>query len=99
MREIADSLAARGITSIAGKIVAGGDAFPGPTLGAAWSWDDLGDAYAAGVDELYFNEGFARVALRGAGDSVVFNVAPATGYPGGAARRAARLERQHADHA
>ena len=30
MREIADSLAARGITSIGGRIVAAGDPFPGP---------------------------------------------------------------------
>ena len=81
MREIAESLAARGITSISGKIVAAGDPFPGPKLGAAWSWDYLGEDYGAGFDALYFNEGFARVAVRGAGDSVALSVSPATGFP------------------
>lgn len=66
LRAIADSLAARGITRIAGAIVPGADAFPGATLGFGWSYDDLDFAYSAGVDELYFNEGFARIVVRGA---------------------------------
>jgi len=74
-------LAAREITSIRGRIVGGNDPFPGPKLGAAWSWDYLGEDYGAGFDGLYFNEGFARVAMRGIGDSVGIEVLPASGYP------------------
>src|SRR5690242_13847107 len=63
MREIADSLAAHGITRIAGKIVAGENVFPDSSLGYGWSWDDLRDAYSAGVDELFFDEGYGRVVV------------------------------------
>src|ERR1700694_1704228 len=58
MRDIADSLAAKGIARISGRLVSGGDAFPGPVLGFGWDWDDLDYGYGAGVDELMFKEGF-----------------------------------------
>ena len=64
MRDIADSLAAKGITRIAGRLVSAGDAFPGPVLGFGWDWDDLDYGYGAGVDELLFNEGFTQVVVR-----------------------------------
>ena len=63
MRDIADSLAAKGITRIAGRLVSAGDAFPGPVLGFGWDWDDLDYGYGAGVDELLFNEGFTQVVV------------------------------------
>lgn len=66
LRAAADSLWARGIREIAGALVKGGDAFPDSTLGFGWSWDDLDYGYSAGVDELFFNEGIARVTLRAA---------------------------------
>jgi D-alanyl-D-alanine carboxypeptidase/D-alanyl-D-alanine-endopeptidase (penicillin-binding protein 4) len=84
MREIADSVAARGITRITGALRPGIDALPGPTIGEAWSWDYLDDDYAAGVDELFFNEGFSRVYVRGAaqpGDAPTVTTAPAHTYP------------------
>jgi D-alanyl-D-alanine carboxypeptidase/D-alanyl-D-alanine-endopeptidase (penicillin-binding protein 4) len=65
LHDIADSLRAHGITRITGRIVAAGDAFPGPTLGYGWDWDDLDYDYGAGVDELMFNEGFATIIARG----------------------------------
>jgi D-alanyl-D-alanine carboxypeptidase/D-alanyl-D-alanine-endopeptidase (penicillin-binding protein 4) len=65
MREMADSLAARGIHTIRGRVISGFDAFPGSELGYGWSWDDLGATYSAGVDELFFNEGYGRVVVRG----------------------------------
>ena len=65
LREIADSLRAHGIARVTGRIMPAGDAFPGPTLGYGWDWDDLDYAYGAGVDELMFNEGFATVIARG----------------------------------
>lgn len=65
MREIADSLAARGIERISGSVQAGFDAFPGSELGYGWSWGDLGATYSAGVDELFFNEGYGQVVVHG----------------------------------
>ena len=84
MRDIADSLRARGIRRIMGQVLAGDDAFPGPTLGYGWSWDDLDASYSAGVDELYFNEGAARVVIHGGrrpGAPVSVSVLPTSRYP------------------
>jgi D-alanyl-D-alanine carboxypeptidase/D-alanyl-D-alanine-endopeptidase (penicillin-binding protein 4) len=63
--EVADSLRAHGITTIAGGIQAGPDVFPDTSIGYGWSWDDLGEDYGAGVDALYFNEGFGMAVARG----------------------------------
>jgi D-alanyl-D-alanine carboxypeptidase/D-alanyl-D-alanine-endopeptidase (penicillin-binding protein 4) len=65
MHEIADSLAAHGVRTVRGRVISGSDAFPGSELGYGWSWDDLGDTYSAGVDELFFNEGYGRMEVRG----------------------------------
>ncbi|MGH7647843.1 MAG: D-alanyl-D-alanine carboxypeptidase/D-alanyl-D-alanine endopeptidase [Gemmatimonadaceae bacterium] len=84
MRDIADSLRARGIDRVMGQVLAGTDAFPGPTLGYGWSWDDLDASYSAGVDELYFNEGAARVVIHGGrkpGAAVSVTVLPTSRYP------------------
>src|SRR5437016_4451065 len=84
LRDIADSLAARGVRRITGALRTGVDAFPGATLGFGWEWDDLDFAYSAGVDELYFNEGFSRVIVRAgthAGDLPATQTAPARTYP------------------
>ena len=74
MREIADSLAALGIQRIDGDIVASGDAFPDAIHGFGWAWDDFDAPYSAGIDELYFNEGFWRIVVhagKARGDTVV----------------------------
>jgi D-alanyl-D-alanine carboxypeptidase/D-alanyl-D-alanine-endopeptidase (penicillin-binding protein 4) len=84
LREIADSLAARGILRITGRLANGFDAFPDATLGFGWSWDDLDAPFSAGVDELYFNEGFTRIVVRGGervGDSAQIRTTPAKSYP------------------
>jgi D-alanyl-D-alanine carboxypeptidase/D-alanyl-D-alanine-endopeptidase (penicillin-binding protein 4) len=84
MLEIADSLAARGIVRIEGHVRAEGDAFPGALYGYGWSWDELDEPYSAGVDELYFNEGFSRIVIRGgafSGEPVTASVLPLRGYP------------------
>lgn len=80
----ADSLAARGVRRISGRLVRGGNAFPDSTLGRGWAWNDLDDAYSAPVDELVFNEGFARITVFGGarpGDPVTVRRAPATTVP------------------
>jgi D-alanyl-D-alanine carboxypeptidase/D-alanyl-D-alanine-endopeptidase (penicillin-binding protein 4) len=84
MREIADSLAARGIRRVKGRVISGFDAFPGSQLGYGWSWDDLGDTYSAGVDELFLNEGYGRVVVRGgrrASSPVRVTALPSAQYP------------------
>lgn len=84
LRAMADSLVARGVQRITGAIVPGGDAMPGATLGYGWSWDDLDFAYSAGVDELFFNEGFSRLVVHGgdaAGDPVRVRTMPARTVP------------------
>ncbi|CAN5636948.1 D-alanyl-D-alanine carboxypeptidase/D-alanyl-D-alanine-endopeptidase [soil metagenome] len=61
LRAIADSLRARGITSFSGPLVASGDAFPGSIYGYGWEYDDLGEYYGAGIDDLVFNEGLEAI--------------------------------------
>jgi D-alanyl-D-alanine carboxypeptidase/D-alanyl-D-alanine-endopeptidase (penicillin-binding protein 4) len=84
LRAAADSLRARGVRVIEGRVLAGGDAFPDAPLGYGWAWDDLDAPYAAGVDELLFNEGFSRVhvrAGRAVGAPVLAETRPAPGIP------------------
>jgi D-alanyl-D-alanine carboxypeptidase/D-alanyl-D-alanine-endopeptidase (penicillin-binding protein 4) len=84
LRAVADSLVARGVQRIDGHLVKATDAFSEPTLGYGWSWDDLTQPYAAGVDALLFNEGRAIVTVVGAprpGGPVTVRTAPLTGYP------------------
>lgn len=84
LRDLADSLYARGVHRVAGRLVLGADVFPGPTIGFGWSWDDLDDPDGAAVDELLFNDGFGVIHVRGAdrpgvAPSVV--TTPARTYP------------------
>jgi D-alanyl-D-alanine carboxypeptidase/D-alanyl-D-alanine-endopeptidase (penicillin-binding protein 4) len=73
LHAIADSLAARGIRRITGRVVAAGNAFPSDVFGYGWTYDDFEDSYSAPIDELLFNEGFSELHVRGGerpGDSV-----------------------------
>jgi D-alanyl-D-alanine carboxypeptidase/D-alanyl-D-alanine-endopeptidase (penicillin-binding protein 4) len=54
LRSIADSLPFKTIT---GHIRSARNTFTDSPLGYGWSWNDLSEGYAAGVDELLFNEG------------------------------------------
>ena len=79
----ADSLYARGVREIAGAVVKGGNAFPDTTIGA-WDWENLDTPSGAAVDELMFNEGFARVTVYGGdrvGDPVRVRTLPARTTP------------------
>jgi D-alanyl-D-alanine carboxypeptidase/D-alanyl-D-alanine-endopeptidase (penicillin-binding protein 4) len=64
MDDLADSLRAHGIRQITGSLARVGNAFPDSIYGYGWEWDDLGEYYGAGVDELIFNEGMAPTKLR-----------------------------------
>ncbi|MFI5278939.1 MAG: D-alanyl-D-alanine carboxypeptidase/D-alanyl-D-alanine-endopeptidase [Gemmatimonadales bacterium] len=61
LRPWADSLKARGIRVITGRVVGDASWFQGPVLGEGWMWDDLQDSYSAPVGALQFNEGFAVI--------------------------------------
>lgn len=81
LRRLADSLAARGVKRISGRLIRGEDTFSDAPLGAGWSWDDLDEGYSAPVDELLFNEGFVRVTVFGGarpGDAVRVSIGPST---------------------
>ena len=81
--DVADSLRAHGVSVITGGLQAAPDVFPDTTIGWGWSWDDLGEDYGAGVDALYFNEGFGTAIARGRvgarPDSI--ETLPARSYP------------------
>jgi D-alanyl-D-alanine carboxypeptidase/D-alanyl-D-alanine-endopeptidase (penicillin-binding protein 4) len=84
LRALADSLKARGISRVRGQLVAAPSPFVDAPLGYGWSWDDLDESYSAGVDALYFNEGFTEVAAYGgarAGDPVRVVTRPLPAYP------------------
>ena len=70
MDGLADSLRAHGIRQISGSLARVGNAFPDSIYGYGWEWDDLGEYYGAGVDELIFNEGMAPTKLRPLPDTV-----------------------------
>jgi len=59
LRPWADSLLARGIRAVTGRVAGDGSWFTDSPLGQGWAWDNLGDSYAAPVGALQFNEGFA----------------------------------------
>ncbi len=61
LRPWADSLRARGITVVAGRVIGDAAAFPDTPLGPGWSWDDLTYDYGAPVGALQLNDGVAWV--------------------------------------
>ncbi|HLA88987.1 MAG TPA: D-alanyl-D-alanine carboxypeptidase/D-alanyl-D-alanine-endopeptidase [Gemmatimonadaceae bacterium] len=84
LRAAADSLWALGIRAIAGALVKGGNLFPDTTLGFGWEWDDFETPSGAAVDELFFNNGVARVTVFGGdrpGDPVRVRTRPARSVP------------------
>ena len=80
----ADSLRARGVRRIGGRLLRAAQVFPDSTLGFGWAWDDLDFGYSAPVDALTFNEGYAEVLVIGArrvGGRVTVRTTPATTVP------------------
>ena len=83
-RALGDSLKSRGITRIRGRVIAAPSPFTDSPLGFGWSWDDLDAPYSAGVDALFFNEGFTQIVVHAGaapGDPVRAYTRPATAYP------------------
>jgi len=67
LRPFADSLRARGIRVVRGRVVGDASLFTGPPLGRGWAWDDLDADYAAPVGALQFNESVAWILATPAG--------------------------------
>lgn len=63
LRPWADSLRARGVRTVTGRVVGDGSWFTDAPLGRGWPWDDLDASYSAGVGALQFNEGFAVLTV------------------------------------
>jgi D-alanyl-D-alanine carboxypeptidase/D-alanyl-D-alanine-endopeptidase (penicillin-binding protein 4) len=63
LRPWADSIAARGIRVIRGRVAGDASWFPDPVLGAGWMWDDLPFYYAAPIGALQFNEAVAALEV------------------------------------
>jgi D-alanyl-D-alanine carboxypeptidase/D-alanyl-D-alanine-endopeptidase (penicillin-binding protein 4) len=79
LRPWADSVRARGIHVVRGRILGDASRFTDPPLGPGWAWDDLSEDYAAPVGALQLNDGVAWVeATPGAatGDTVTARLQP-----------------------
>ncbi len=63
LRPWADSLRARGIRAVTGRVLVDASFSPDAPLGDGWSWDDLQEDYSAAVGPAVFNEGFALVEV------------------------------------
>ncbi len=61
----ADSLKARGITSVSDHVIGDDDVFDDTELGTGWAWDDAPSPYAAEISGLSFNEGRVVVTATG----------------------------------
>jgi D-alanyl-D-alanine carboxypeptidase/D-alanyl-D-alanine-endopeptidase (penicillin-binding protein 4) len=59
----AETLKARGIRTIRGRIVGDDNAFEDEGLGPGWAWDDLDRSFAAGVGALQFNQNSAQITM------------------------------------
>lgn len=84
LQAVADSIAARGITRIRGRLLPEGNAFADANIGHAWEHDDLATSSGAAIDELLFNEGIAEVMVQAgqnAGDTVTARTSPARSFP------------------
>ncbi len=61
--DLADQLAAAGITHIDGAVVGDGTYFSGPPLGPGWNPRDLNERFAAAVTGLSYNENIVRLRI------------------------------------
>ena len=82
-RAWADSLRARGVRRIQGRIIGVDDAFDDVPFGRGWAWDDLDAAYSAPISGLSFNDNMVRVRVSPAsqvGAAALVGMDPEVGY-------------------
>jgi D-alanyl-D-alanine carboxypeptidase/D-alanyl-D-alanine-endopeptidase (penicillin-binding protein 4) len=79
-----DSLKARGITRIQGRIIGDDNIFDDEVLGYGWSWDDESYYYAAQISGLSYNENYIDFILMpdtlNPGNPVTIEPHPRTSY-------------------
>jgi serine-type D-Ala-D-Ala carboxypeptidase/endopeptidase (penicillin-binding protein 4) len=63
LREMADSLRAKGIVRVEGMLRRGTPRFTDSPIGFGWEWEDLAAAYGATVGDLMFNDAFSPVRV------------------------------------
>lgn len=81
---MADSLRARGIRHVRGRVLPHGNAFPDANVGHAWEYDDLSTSSGAAIDELLFNDGIATIQVHAGqrvGEAPHARTAPARTFP------------------
>jgi D-alanyl-D-alanine carboxypeptidase/D-alanyl-D-alanine-endopeptidase (penicillin-binding protein 4) len=59
----AEQLKARGVRSVAGRVVGDDNQFDDEGPGSGWAWDDLDRSYAAEAGALQFNQNTARLSV------------------------------------
>ena len=82
-RAWADSLRARGVRRIEGRIIGVDDVFDDVHFGRGWAWDDLDAAYSAPISGLSFNDNMVRVRVspvKQVGAAAAITVDPDVGY-------------------
>jgi D-alanyl-D-alanine carboxypeptidase/D-alanyl-D-alanine-endopeptidase (penicillin-binding protein 4) len=75
MSRVADSLSARGIKTITGSVVRGGNAFPDSIYGYGWEIDDVLTESGAPVDELLYDEGMTKMKTQINGRDTTVDIA------------------------
>jgi D-alanyl-D-alanine carboxypeptidase/D-alanyl-D-alanine-endopeptidase (penicillin-binding protein 4) len=75
MSRVADSLSARGIKSITGSLLRGGNAFPDSIYGYGWEIDDVLTESGAPVDELLYDEGMTKTMTQIDGRDTTVDIA------------------------
>ncbi len=79
----ADSIRAKGINNIDGRIIIDNTFFDGPELGNGWSWDDLSYWYACPTSALSFNDNCVDLRLLPGikiGDKAKIQIDPQSDY-------------------
>jgi D-alanyl-D-alanine carboxypeptidase/D-alanyl-D-alanine-endopeptidase (penicillin-binding protein 4) len=80
---LADQLAARGIRTIRGNLIADDSYLPGDLLGPGWEWDDVQYYYGAEISALSVNDNSVTLRVtpaRRVGQAAQVSVLPETGY-------------------
>ncbi len=72
--DVADSLAARGVRRVTGKLMSGGNVFTDGIYGYGWEADDFTSSSGAPVDELFYNEGLVDSTITIGGRDTVVSV-------------------------
>ena len=62
-RTWADRLKTQGVRALSGRIIGDDNAFDDEPLGAGWMWDDMDQAYSAGIGALQFNVDATRLTV------------------------------------